>query len=176
MDSVRQRATQHRSTLRLLLAQVVLLIATSACISLNLTPQKGERSKGVRFTPPSDPYVSLNTTQADVAWQNKLNGNSISFFSTCNDPADPSLELVSKELFADMRDLNVLRRDTRLFNAREALDLEVEGKVEGVATRVRALIFKKNGCIYTLSHVGLPPVFDHDRERFDGFLRSFEAP
>jgi len=176
MDSVRQRETHHRSAFRLLLAQVLVLFTASACISLNLTPQKGERSKGVQFTPPSAPYISLSTTHADLAWQNKQNGNSISYFSTCNDPADPSLEIISNELFADMRDLNVIRRDTRLFNAREALDIEVEGKVEGVPTKVRALIFKKNGCIYTLTLVGLPPVFEEDRGRFDGFLRSFQAP
>lgn len=149
---------------------------TSGCVSVNLTPQKGERSKGVQFSPPPEPYLNLTSTPADVAWQNKMNGNSISFFSSCNDPADPQLDAISNELFAEIRDLNIIRRELLLFNAREALDIEIEGKVEGVPTRVRAMIFKKNGCTYTLTHVGIPSEFEKDRKHFDGFLRSFQAP
>jgi len=161
---------------RIALTQLAMLVALSACVSLNIAPQKGERSRGVHFMPPPRPYLVLKSTTADAAWQNKENGNSISFFSNCNEPSPQSLEAVSRELFLDLRDLKVLRRELRLFNAREALDIEVEGRVEGVPTRVRAVIFQKNGCTYTLSHVGLPTVFETDREFFDGFLRSFQAP
>ena len=156
-----------------------LILATSigtACVSVNIAPKSGERSKGVDFRSPGSPFATLKDTRADGAWQNRENGNSISYFSTCHDPADPSLETVSRELFAELRDLKVLRQEQPSFNGREALDIEVEGKVEGVPTRIHALIFKKNDCTYTLSHIGLPRGFESDRKRFEDFLGSFQAP
>ena len=61
-------------------------------------------------------------------------------------------------------------------NGREALETEVEGKLDGVMTRIRALVFKKNGCTYTISHIGVPRTFEEDRGRFTEFLGNFQAP
>src|SRR5690348_17044575 len=76
---------------------VVITMATSACVSVNLGPKGAERSRNVEFQAPGSPYTALKDTRADGAWQNTKNGNSISYFSTCNDPADPPLETVARE-------------------------------------------------------------------------------
>lgn len=154
----------------------ITMVVFCACVSVNLGPKPGERSKGVDYRAPASPYEFLKDTRADGAWQNKSNGNSISYFSTCNDPADPALETVSRELFNELKDIRTIKQESSNFNSRESLEMEVEGKVDGVPTRIRALMFKKNGCTYTLSHIGLPKGFDADRRMFDDFLRSFQAP
>jgi hypothetical protein len=152
------------------------LCATPACVSVNIGAKAGSKSKGVTYNPPAAPFENLNDTPADSAWQNKKNGNSISFYSTCNDPSDPPLESVSKDLFVDMSDMKVIRQDLSQYNGREALNMEVEGKIDGVDTRVRSVVFKKNDCIYTLSFIGLPKSFEQDRVRFENFIGSFQAP
>lgn len=155
---------------------ICLTFAVSACVSVNIGPKSGERSKGVSFNVPGAPYQNLKESQADGAWQNRRNGNSISYFSTCNDPADPPLEFAARELFNELKDMSVVRNGQATFNGREALDQEVEGKVDGIITRVRALVFKKNGCLYTLSYIGVPRAFEADRNVFNEFLRGFQAP
>lgn len=160
------------------LTAVALSTATglgAGCVSVNIGQKAGERSEGVDVAPPPSPFEAIKT-RADGAWQNKANGNSISYFSTCNDPADPPLDSVARELFADMKNLRIIRQFQTTFGSREALDSEVEGSVEGVPTRIRSMIFKKNGCMYTISYVGITKAFDEDRQRFDTFLRSFRAP
>jgi hypothetical protein len=151
-------------------------MSVTSCISVNIGPKPGERSKGVEYSAPDKPYEKLKDTRADGAWQNAASGNSISYFSTCNDPADPPLDSVARDLFSELRESNVIRQSTTSFNSREALDMEVEGKVDGVPTRIRAVIFKKNGCTYTLSQIGVPRAFESDRPKFQSFIGSFQAP
>ena len=153
-----------------------ILIATAvACVSVNIGPKGAEKSKGVDFSPPEKPFENMNSN-ADGAWQNRTNGNSISYLSTCNDPADPALETVTRELFSGITELRTIQSKETTFNGREALDSEVIGRVDGVLTRVRAVVFKKNTCLYTISYIGVPKAFEEDRQRFDAFLGSFRAP
>lgn len=153
----------------------------SACVSVNLGPKGGERSREAEFSAPNAPYgefrASANQRQpADHAWQNTQNGNSISFFSTCHDPADPPLDTLAQELFAELSELQKIKSQVLTYNGREALDQEVEGKVDGVTTRIRAVIFKKNNCVYTITNVGLPKFFEADRLIFEQFLARFHVP
>lgn len=147
-----------------------------SCVSVNLGPKGPDKSKNVDFKPPHSPYETLKEAPADGAWINKKNGNSISYLSTCNDPADPPLESVSRELMAELRDNKQIRLESLTFNGREALDQENEGKVDGILTRVRSLIFKKNGCLYTLNYIGRSKTFETDRRVFEDFLKGFQAP
>lgn len=151
-------------------------LVLSSCVTVSLGGSKAERSKGVRVSLPVAPYREIEGSRADGAWKNPTNGNSISYLSTCNDPADPTLETATNELFSDLKNMVVKKQATTEFNGREALDTEVEGKMEGIVTRVRSVVFKKNGCLYTLSHVGIASKFEEDRPKFDQFLSSFEAP
>jgi len=164
------------SLLRLWLACALLSLFASGCVSVNIGGNKAERSKGVRVSVPAAPYEEIGGSKADGAWKNPANGNSISYLSTCNDPADPSLENATNELFSDLKNMVVKRQLTTTFNGREALDTEVDGKIEGLLTRVRAMVFKKNGCLYTISHVGMAAKFEEDRPKFEEFLKGFEAP
>ncbi len=164
------------AVVKMIASLVTVTLVTAACVSVNIGPKGAERSQGVEFNAPGSPYESLKETPADGAWQNRANGNSISYFSTCNDPADPSLETVARELFAGLAEMKEVATHRGTFNGRESLEMEVEGRVEGVLTRIRSLMFKKNGCLYTLSHIGIPKSFEQDRSRFNEFMRSFQAP
>lgn len=155
---------------------IVMGVVLTGCISLNVGGGSVEKSSGVEFTEPAGSFERLPDTRADRAWLNRSNGNSISYLSTCNDPADPSLETATNELFAGLSDLKVVRSSRASFNGRDALTTEVEGKLEGVQTRIRAMVFKKNGCLYTVSYVGIPDAFVKDLHHFENFLQSFEAP
>jgi len=178
------RSNKHISPLTSSIASPTLRVALwiaslafgSGCVSVNIGPGKTERSADVTFAAPSTPFEPIDGSKADGAWQNRKNGNTISFLSTCNDPADPTLEAVARELFTDLRDAKTITSETTTFNGREALLTEIEGRVDGVLTRIRALVFKKNACLYTLSYIGVARSFGEDRVGFDRFLKGFQAP
>lgn len=146
------------------------------CVSINLGPGKGEKSRGVTYAAPAAPFQPLENKRADGAWQNKSNGNSISYLSTCNDPTDPSLESVTQDLFSGLSDLKIVTNYSRTFNGRDALESEVEGQLDGVPTRISSIVFKKNNCLYTLSYIGVARFFAEDKDKFEEFKKSFEAP
>ena len=148
----------------------------SGCLSLNIGPAKPKKSDSVKYVAPPSPFRDFESTNADHAWVNKRNGNSISFLSVCHDPADPSLEMATQDLFNDLSNTQVLKTEHLSFSSREALRSEVKGEIDGVPTQISALVFKKNDCIYTLSYVGVVKAYPEDHIRFETFLSSFEAP
>lgn len=146
------------------------------CVSVNIGPAKTEKSEGVKLKAPARPFEKFEARGADQAWKSQSSGNLISYLSTCNDPADPSLETIQAELLAALEDVRVLRTSDRDFNGRRALNSEAEGLIDGVKTRLELLAFKKNNCTYSLTYLGLASRFDEERAQFQAFMNSFEAP
>ncbi len=168
------RLTRGREILLLLAISTPAIF--SACVSVTLGKDKNKRADDIHYKAPSTPFKEMEVKGADEAWQNKSNGNTISFLSTCNDAADPSLEAVQGDLLSALDDLHVLSSERQTFNSRLALATEAEGFVDGVRTRLATLVFKKNNCIYALSYVGVDKTFADDRSRFHEFVKTFEAP
>jgi hypothetical protein len=160
--------------LALLLIGPALLL--SACISVNIGPKGPEKSKNVNLTPPPAPYQAVKGVKADGAWQNPHNGNSISYLSTCNEQSDPTLEIATDEMISAFGETKQLSQKKLEFDGRDALDTEAEARVEGVSTKIRALVFKKNGCLYTLSLIGVSKNFAKGVEPFENFVKGFQAP
>jgi hypothetical protein len=151
-------------------------LVLSGCISLSIGQKGAQKSEDVRFDEPGSSFQALGNTPADKAWQNKDNGNTISYLSSCNDPADPTLASAAQEMTVDLQNPNTIKSEYVRSNGREALDTDTEGRIEGVTTRVRTFIFKKNGCLYTLSYVGISKTFEKNKADFEKFVKGFVAP
>jgi hypothetical protein len=148
----------------------------SACISVSIGPKGPEKSKNVKVVAPAAPFKEVKGLKADGAWQNANNGNSISYLSTCNEQADPTLEVATDEVISAFGETKQLSQKKLEFDGRDALDTEAEARVEGVPTKIRTLVFKKNGCLYTLSLIGIAKHFAKDGASFETFVKGFEAP
>jgi hypothetical protein len=148
----------------------------SGCVSVSIGPKGPEKSKDVVFTAPKSPYKQVKGLRADDAWQNPENGDSISYFSTCNEQSDPTLENATDEMISAFGETKQLSQKKLEFNGRDALDTVGEARVEGVPTKIHALVFKKNGCLYTLSLIGLAKHFASGEKPFDDFVKGFQAP
>ena len=173
-----RRLLNSRPAVSFAIAAVAVFSAASlmsACVSVNIGPKAGLKSSEVKFSAPPAPFDAIGNVPADGAWQNKKNGNTISFYSVCNDPADPPIDVVMRDLFAELEGLKTVHTENRTFDSREALDTEVEGRLDGVPTRIHAVVYKKNSCTYTLSYIGVPKSFEEDRPRFANFLGNFRA-
>lgn len=170
----------------LLAIAIVLFCGGSACVSVNIGPAKVEKSSGVVFAEPTGNFKALEDGPADVAWNNSHTGSTIAFQSNCADTSDAPLESIATDLFAGFEQSKDLRNERISFDGREALDREIEGKVDGVSTRVRAIIYKKNRCSYVLTFVTLSKSLvadtankaatNGDATQFERFAASFKAP
>ncbi|MDZ4085033.1 MAG: hypothetical protein U1E10_18975 [Bdellovibrionales bacterium] len=176
------------STLLYLIAPILSagIFAGLGCVSVNISPGKVEKSEGVKFQPPQAGFREIAKSGADSAWNNPATGSTIAFQSNCGDAAETSLDSVAEDLFVGFEQAKTLKKERVPFDGREALDMEMEGKVDGVQTRVRALVYRKNDCAYVLTFVGLPkslvadtankPAASSDLAEFSKFISTFKAP
>jgi len=155
---------------------VIASIGLNSCVSVGISGGKISRAKAVQARPPGFPFQDAEGDTLDHIWKNPRNGNSISYLSECTDTADPDLETVQQGILRSVQKLQVVSSETIEFNDREALHTHARGKVDGVSTDMELLIFKKNGCIYTLNYVGVSRHFESNQKNFAEFLKTFKAP
>ncbi|PWU16142.1 MAG: hypothetical protein C5B49_10890 [Bdellovibrio sp.] len=147
----------------------------SGCVSVNLGPGKTGKANEVKFTEPDGAFRRVNNASADRAWQSHKTGNTISFFSECPE-SEGSLQSISDDFLTVLKDSHVTGRTSDFFNGRESLDLQAEGKIDGIDMKVSTLVFKRNGCSYLLSYVSRQDRFETEHQQYLGFLKSFRAP
>lgn len=165
---------------------LVLFMSGVRCVSVNIGPGKTEKADDVKFAAPASGFKIVENKRADAAWNNPSTGGTIAFQSNCGDAADIELESIAQDLFSGFESSKTLHNERVPFDGREGLDREIEGKVDGVLTRVRAIIYKKNKCSYILTLVSLgkslvaqnghKAAVTGDSAEFERFATSFKAP
>ncbi len=163
------------TSLRILL-RTFLFFSMVGCVSVGISDTKIERARAVHFRAPTSPYAEVAHGNLDRLWKNSSNGNTISYLSECSETNDPDLVAVQTGILRGVSQLNILKSDTITYNDREALHTVATGKVDGVATTMELMIFKKNGCLYTLNYVGLASHFNKDQKIFNDFIGQYRAP
>ena len=154
----------------------ILSLLLSSCVSVNLPGGKVTSAKDVQFAEPGTPFKSIKAANADRTWLSKKTGNTISYLSECGGTADPSLQSVETESLSALNKMQILSTDATTYNGREARQTLANGQLDGVPVQILLLIFKKNGCTYTLSYGGIEKQFSAELRQFESFKASFKAP
>lgn len=152
-------------------------LLSAGCVSVNLGGSSGpQRATGVQVRAPASPFTKDTRTDVDEAWKNSRNGNTLSYISDCQDSSDPSLETILQGAISGLSELKIESNDSPMVQGREAKRIVASGKVDGVASKIDILTFKRNKCIYILSYVGVQSAFAQDHAEFDKFVQGFRAP
>lgn len=147
-----------------------------SCISVQLPGGKATSAQDVEYKAPPAPYKDIATSKSDKAWISSETGNTLSYLSECSVANEPSLQQMENESLSAMTHVQVLKMEEITFNGRAARLSVTKGSVDGVPVQISLLVFKKNGCNYTLSYGGLEKNFSHEEKFFDSFKESFKAP
>jgi hypothetical protein len=151
------------------------MLAMGACVSVKIPSGTGTQAKDVKYADPADPFKEIKVMTGDRTWLSEKTGNTISFISDCNGSADPSLQQLAGESLAVLDKLKVLNTQNFNFNGREALRTQAQGEVDGVMVKTELVVFKKNGCNFTLSYGGVAKTFENEKSYFDKFIENFKA-
>lgn len=155
---------------------ILLLMNASACVSVNLPiSSKGTPAKDVKFVEPQLPFQKLDDNSGDQSWKSKKTANIISFLTDCGG-SDPNLESLQVEIESALQEPKTISERKFTFNDREALESEVQGKIDGISVRVRSVVFKKSACNYLITLSGQDKQFAEDLPVFNKFLEGFIAP
>lgn len=157
-------------------ALLLVLLIVGACVSVKIPTGSGARAKDVKYSIPEKPFRDIENAAADQAWISEKTGNTISYVSECNGSADPTLQQLENDTLGVLNKLTVTESKEADFNGRTARSTVAEGEVDGVAVKTELLIFKRNGCNYTLSYGGILKNFEAERRHFQKFTQGFHAP
>ena len=162
--------------LKKIFATTTLSVILFGCVSVNLDSGVTKKAEKIELTEPTLNFVKIKNKTVDQAWQNVKNGNTIAYLSECNSKSDPTLKTLQDENLSALTNIEIIDSKELTFNDREALLTTANGLVDGVGIRIRLLIFKKNGCNYTVSFVGRKKFFLADEMSFSKFIEGFKAP
>lgn len=147
-----------------------------SCVSVNLGRKTVQKSSDYTYSEPSRPFELAPNELVDRAWRDTNTGNTISIVSDCPNQDDPTLESISAGVTSGIKQLKIIKEEKTTFNQREALRSEIEGQIDGLATQMDIVTFKKNGCIYVLTYLGVQQHFQLGRTTFEKFLNGFRVP
>lgn len=153
-----------------------MIIFLSGCVSVELPNSKTTSAKDVKWSAPGGPFKEIKATNSDKTWMSSSTGNTISFLSECGNTADPSLQILESESLSAIGKINPVSAKVFDFNSRAARESVSSGEVDGVPVQLKLLVFKKNGCNYTLSYGGVLKNFAIEEKYFEDFKQNFKAP
>ncbi|MGZ3774889.1 MAG: hypothetical protein ACXVCN_14280 [Bdellovibrio sp.] len=147
-----------------------------SCVSVKFPSGKVTSAKDVELKAPGLPFKEIAIPNSDKAWLSEKTGNTISYQSECGGNGELSLQQLETDSLSALTNLEIKKEEELLFNGRAARQSLSEGLVDGVPVQLALLVFKKNGCNFTLSYGGTKKNFDNEKHFFENFKNDFKAP
>jgi hypothetical protein len=91
------------------------------------------------------------------------------------DGDDVPLVSLTHHLFLQFTDRDVKSQRAFQLDGREALQTEIDAKLDGVPKHFDVVVLKKNGCVYDFIQVADPPVNAESQQRFLAFVQGFST-
>ena len=134
------------------------------------------RNKHTRYRVghPGIKWRRINARGADMAWLHKQDGSLLYTDSLCK-PTDASLLSLAQHLLIGMTDHKVLQRHPIQISGRDALQVSMEGKLDGVPQKLQVVVLKKDGCVYDVVLVTSPRQLNRHHAAFQGVLTPFDV-
>jgi hypothetical protein len=118
-----------------------------------------------------------STDMSDLTFQSKKNSSIISLNSVCREtgddnPAATDLKAVTHELLLGISNISDKTEKEITVSDTPALETTVQGQLNNQAMKLRAVVLRKNSCVYDLMYIARPERFNDDIEVFQTFTQS----
>lgn len=156
------------------LSIVIIVLFITACVSVTLKTEPTKPAEGIAYQQPADPFENAGDKKYP-SWIQKKTGNVISIFSECSSQ-DVSLSQLQNDALAALDEAKIVREEKIKFENHDALKTWIEGKTNGIDSKLLVVNFKKSNCGYTISYGGRNKSFNKDLPAFDQFIASLRIP
>lgn len=146
------------------------------CVSIDLPKNILKKSNFYTYKEPNHKsFKPVDSSNIDKLWMHSENGNSISVISDCSTNDDPSLKQIAQGITSGIQQLQTKSTNFKMYNNRKALFTHFLGDVDGVTSEFDLVVLKKNGCIYTLTHVATKKSYAQTKDVFESFITTFKV-
>ena len=111
---------------------------------------------------------------ADHVFVNEKTNAMIAVHSLCDRYQESSLKSLMNQLLVPIEQSEIVSQEQRTLNEREALETFAKGKIDGVAVEMRALVVRKNSCIFDFTLTSKDEISQVDQKAFEKFLEGFD--
>lgn len=124
-----------------------------SCVNVSL-PESTHKATNVNFVEPKKPFVQIFPHEIDGAWRHAPTGTTISYFTECKNPTNPSIENIIKGAVSALSDpiLSPIK-EYNMGEDRPAKTVQATGMVGKVKSKIEVVVAKYEDCIYLLSLV-----------------------
>ncbi|MCA9536936.1 MAG: hypothetical protein KC593_24805 [Myxococcales bacterium] len=164
--------------------QLPLLVVLSAAVSVLGCASSGSYHEGVYEGDDADFRVGglgPEWTRIGVRDQNDLafihgpTSAVIQANASCQAGLDIPLEALRNHLVIGFTDRETLREERIGLDGREALDMHMRARIDGVLVELRLTVMKKNDCVFDMALMASPDAFPSVEASYDTFLRGFHT-
>lgn len=107
-----------------------------------------------RIGPLPASWKQIEVEGARLAYRDPESGTILSISARCGrDADDVPLEALTKHLFIQFTEREIVEQKRFDLDGREALGTTLRAKLDGVPRRFRVVVLKKDGCVYDLSEI-----------------------
>jgi hypothetical protein len=117
-------------------------------------------------------WISINRESSDYAITNKISNSVFLVISACRKFEASNLEYLTSAILTGVDVVNVIEKKIIRFQERDALDMTVLGKVDGVERFFHLITLQKNNCIYDLVLIATSEKnLNQDNRDFSNFIQ-----
>ena len=150
----------------------LLLLLASCSIS---GPLRVDRSATTYFFPeaPAGWEKKIPQDGAEYFYQHKSSGAVLSVSSLCDRYEESKLEILARSALDPVESQKDIESKTYILDGREAFEVYVEGKLDGVPVQVDYVSWRKDDCLFDFSIQAAPKISSKVREEFHSMLKKF---
>lgn len=124
-------------------------------------------------------FQRVSSDESLLAFQDRSSGAMIAVSARCGlDGDDIPLRALVQHLFLQLTDRETVREQPFELDGRDALEMEVSAKLDGVERRFLVVVLKKDGCVYDQVYVdrgGEDAELVRSRNEFRAMARGFKT-
>lgn len=156
----------------------LMLMVLLACACAGPSLKSGVYDDGVvhyKVAGPGPEWSTVDIEGANAAWFNDESAAALLVNSHCEGVQDAPLEALTKHLTIGMTDREVVKVRRFEVSRREALETEMNARMDGVERRLIILVVKKDGCVYDIVLDSHPSTIDRSRPGYERVRDAFDV-
>lgn len=158
-----------------ILSLAFIIVSVSACALFGNPDPRADKSRDYIVEFSDGLWTPISPDMADAAYLNNATGSIITTNSQCKKYEKNTLDQLADNILrgSGIEDVEIIEKKPTTFSERDALQMTVQGKADGVKTFLNFLTLKKNRCVYDFILVSnSEKSFKKDQKAFERFLKT----
>lgn len=124
---------------------------------------------------PAGGWSEVSVGNSDAAWVHETYHATLMVNALCEGVDDAPLTALTNHLLFGTTDREFVSQEEVMVSRRAALESTVNFKLDGVPRRMKALVMKKDGCVYDIVYAAPPEKFDEGLSGYTALRSNFDV-